>query len=1069
MKKLLVLVVLSCLLAVWGATAAVLSPPDSSVPLYKTAEAAVDPLPLINNGKYYLQTHDILAAREQFAKAVAAAPDNQEANLLLGVTRVFAILEQPGSSAGMDSVREIFEFSGFSFETFGLYGIEGTDPEELAPTTPRTGAVLDFVGAKVLPELEAALANLAKVTSPSFSSIIAPSAIAATYGGNLAIDYADALVIKALLNVVICNLNLMIVYGPDVSIPEIGVAPDQLMTYKQLFADASFLTPHEPARLTTARTALVNFIDTYTMALPVLQARAGSAHHLFVVDAPVSNEPFDLSAEGLQEIAGMLAEVRAAVDGAHVFPGSGPEQNRKIDLSKLFDAASPISIRSSLSNCASGLALPDPTFKGLFPDGITGQQDFLARYGSHILGVTCSGRETPLLEVDPSYISIWDSTGFPAEPETVTLANRGTATLHVSSLSFTGTNAADFTVTRGSCTSLTPTLAVGTSCTVSVATKRPPTTFGYLNAELQVASDDLSNLSSTVSIWGYQQPPPAGVVRGKVKDAATQQGMQAYVTFYDSVTGSWGGQTYSDSTGAYSISGMNSGSYKVSFSALDSRFINQWYRNKPDQQSADTVVLTPADLNLADAALIKGGAITGWVRDAAGNQGLSYVTVTVYDSQTNKSVASATSNWNGSYTVQRLPSGSYKVKVGNSGGYYAPQWYNAGAPVTVTAPDNTTLNEVLLSQGGGISGRVRDAASSAGISGVSVGIYSSQSGEFLASSMTDYSGYYNVTGLPSGGCKVMFTGQQINYQNLWYVNAASMSTATAVTVTAPVIRTGIDAALRKVASTGTTLASSPNPSLTGQSVSFTATVSAATGTPGGHVTFKDGSQVLGGATLNASGQASLTTSSLAAGSHSITASYDGNNSFNVSSSQTLTQVVNQQVWTLSVVTAGAGSGSVHSNPTGIACVTGSSAECSASFNGGSSVTLTPSVSSNSLFGGWTGACTGTGSCQVLMNAARSVTASFSAKPATVRIDGRTAPYHSIGGALDAISTQGQTVRAKAESFVENVIMTSPAAIRLKGGFTDAAFLTRTPTSFTVLDGYLKIRQGTLRIERLLLR
>jgi endoglucanase len=40
------------------------------------------------------------------------------------------------------------------------------------------------------------------------------------------------------------------------------------------------------------------------------------------------------------------------------------------------------------------------------------------------------------------------------------------------------------------------------------------------------------------------------------------------------------------------------------------------------------------------------------------------------------------------------------------------------------------------------------------------------------------------------------------------------------------------------------------------------------------------------------------------------------------------------------------------------------------------VTLTASAASGSTFAGWSGACTGTGTCTVSMSAARSVTATF---------------------------------------------------------------------------------------------
>ena len=96
------------------------------------------------------------------------------------------------------------------------------------------------------------------------------------------------------------------------------------------------------------------------------------------------------------------------------------------------------------------------------------------------------------------------------------------------------------------------------------------------------------------------------------------------------------------------------------------------------------------------------------------------------------------------------------------------------------------------------------------------------------------------------------------------------------------------------AATATTLASSQNPSVFGQSVTFTATVSVTApgaGTPSGTVTFRDGTTVLGTGTLSG-GMAIFTTSTLAVGLHSITAAYDGDLSFLGSTSLALTQVVN---------------------------------------------------------------------------------------------------------------------------------------------------------------------------------
>jgi hypothetical protein len=75
---------------------------------------------------------------------------------------------------------------------------------------------------------------------------------------------------------------------------------------------------------------------------------------------------------------------------------------------------------------------------------------------------------------------------------------------------------------------------------------------------------------------------------------------------------------------------------------------------------------------------------------------------------------------------------------------------------------------------------------------------------------------------------------------------------------------------------------------------FTASVSAVlpgSGTPTGTVTFYNGSTTLGTATLNGTGAASFTTSSLSVGSHSIKVSYGGDADFKASTSAVLKQVV----------------------------------------------------------------------------------------------------------------------------------------------------------------------------------
>ena len=112
------------------------------------------------------------------------------------------------------------------------------------------------------------------------------------------------------------------------------------------------------------------------------------------------------------------------------------------------------------------------------------------------------------------------------------------------------------------------------------------------------------------------------------------------------------------------------------------------------------------------------------------------------------------------------------------------------------------------------------------------------------------------------------------------------------------------------AATSTALAGAPNPSVYGQSVTFTATVSVTApgvGLPTGVVTFTDGTTELGTGTLDASGVATYTTGSLDAydggqsppspATHSITAAYGGDDSFAGSTAVAVNQVVGKATTT----------------------------------------------------------------------------------------------------------------------------------------------------------------------------
>ena len=162
--------------------------------------------------------------------------------------------------------------------------------------------------------------------------------------------------------------------------------------------------------------------------------------------------------------------------------------------------------------------------------------------------------------------------------------------------------------------------------------------------------------------------------------------------------------------------------------------------------------------------------------------------------------------------------------------------------------------------------------------------------------------FSSVTDNGNGTYAVVFTGTTVGQ---YYVTASidgqALTSADTVTV--------------NQASTATTVTATPagnaagSPAVVGQSVTFTATVSAvspAAQTPTmvtGTVTFFDGSTSLGTGGVDSSGTATLTTSSLTVDTHTISAAYDGDTNFSGGTSAAFSQTVNQFAATTVAVTS----------------------------------------------------------------------------------------------------------------------------------------------------------------------
>lgn len=106
---------------------------------------------------------------------------------------------------------------------------------------------------------------------------------------------------------------------------------------------------------------------------------------------------------------------------------------------------------------------------------------------------------------------------------------------------------------------------------------------------------------------------------------------------------------------------------------------------------------------------------------------------------------------------------------------------------------------------------------------------------------------------------------------------------------------------------------------------------------------------------------------------------------------TVTQSGAASQYSLAVTKSGTGSGTV--SATGISCGT----DCSEIYNSGTVVSLTASASTGSIFAGWNGDCTGTGSCDLTMNSNKSVTATFNLSSCTYSLSSASASLSASGG------------------------------------------------------------------------
>lgn len=174
----------------------------------------------------------------------------------------------------------------------------------------------------------------------------------------------------------------------------------------------------------------------------------------------------------------------------------------------------------------------------------------------------------------------------------------------------------------------------------------------------------------------------------------------------------------------------------------------------------------------------------------------------------------------------------------------------------------------------------------------------------------------------------------------------------------------------------------------------------------------------------------------------------------------------RETFTLKVDIIGTGSGSIEGTTSGIPGYFYINTSDSVAITNGATVNLQAIPGEYSLFTGWLGACSNTGSCIFDMNDDKNIAAEFTLDSIhMVWIDGTTNYYSNLQSAYYE-APENCIIKAWGTEFAEDLTFNSTKVIFFKGGY-DMHYISN--NSYTVINGMLSIQKGSLTVESIVIR
>ncbi|WP_342045359.1 carboxypeptidase regulatory-like domain-containing protein, partial [Bacillus sp. OTU530] len=256
-------------------------------------------------------------------------------------------------------------------------------------------------------------------------------------------------------------------------------------------------------------------------------------------------------------------------------------------------------------------------------------------------------------------------------------------------------------------------------------------------------------IAGTISSVTIPLTPAPATLTGTVVNQITGEGVPGAILTINSLSGIFIAQRVSGNNGAFTISGLPPTNVVVSASATNFGSDTLAVSLHPNQTSTIVLPISPNP-----------GSLTGFISNAQTGGAIPGTIITIFKSTTGEFVTSVVSDGSGQFLINGLTPGSYRA-VASADGFSTD-----AANFTIEPGNITTLSFALAPNPATLTGTVTDAQTGTSIAGAGVVMVIQGSGIIVASTQTDQTGNYVLTGIAPGSYDAVFSTENFTSQTV---------------------------------------------------------------------------------------------------------------------------------------------------------------------------------------------------------------------------------------------------------------------------------------------------------------